>query len=131
MQNHIKNEYHEIWLEDDIIHGVYNPNLKVIDINIAKQLVNDRLKVSEGIRYPVLADIGNVKTITREAEKYMAAGDAMKYISAVAILTHSRVGKLISSIYISLSRPKIPTKVFADKQKAIEWLEQHKIERLS
>lgn len=131
MKNYIKNEYHEIWLEDDIIHGVYNPNLKVIDINIAKQLVSDRLKVSEGIRYPVLADIGNVKTITREAEKYMAAGDAMKYISAVAILTHSRVGKLISSIYISLSRPKIPTKVFADKQKAIEWLEQHKIERLS
>lgn len=129
--DHIKNEYHEIWLEDDIIHGVYDPSLKIIDINIAKQLVGDRLKIANGIKYPVLADTSNIKTITREAEKYMATGDAMQCISAVAILTHSRVGRLISRIYISLSRPKIPTKVFSDKAQALEWLEQYKVQHLS
>ena len=129
--NHMKNKYHEIWVEDGIIHGVYNPDLKSIAIDIARQLVNDRLKISQEVVRPVLADTSNVKSVTREAEKYMATENATRCLSAAAILVHSRVTKLLYGIYISLSRPKIPTKVFADKQKAIEWLEQHKIERLS
>jgi len=124
--NHIKNKYHEIWLEDGIIHGVYSPDLKTIDINIAKQLVNDRLKISQEIVRPVLADTSNVKSVTREAEKYMATGIAMQYLNATAILVHSRVAKLISNIYIRLSHPSIPTKVFIDKGKALTWLKQFK-----
>jgi len=127
----IENEYHTIWIENGIIHGSYNPNLKVIDITIAKKLVSDRLKLSNGITRPVLVDTSNAKTINKEAEEYMATGDAMKYLSAAAILVHSRVAKVMASIYISLSRPKIPTKVFIDKAKALVWLEQFKLSKLN
>lgn len=124
--NHMKNKYHEIWVEDGIIHGVYNPDLKIINIDIARQLVNDRLKISQEVVRPVLADTSNVKSVTREAEKYMASDEAMKYLSATAILVHSIVAKLIANIYIRLSRPSIPTQVFVDKKKALNWLKQFK-----
>ena len=129
--NYFKSELQQIWLDNGIIYNLYDTELKIIDIHIAKRLVEDRLKTIDGIKRPIFIDTSNIKAITREAEKYMATENATRCLSAAAILVHSRVTKLLYGIYISLSRPKIPTKVFADKQKAIEWLEQHKIERLS
>jgi len=129
--NYIKSQYQQIWIENEIIYNLYDSGLKSIDINIAKHLVEDRLKISDKVRRPIFIDTSNVKSITREAEKYLATQNATKYLSAAAILTHSRVAKLLYRIYISLSRPKIPTKVFSDKEEALGWLEQHKVERLS
>ena len=124
--SYIENEHTEMWLEDDIIHVVYKPHLKSIDMEVAQKMVSNRLKISNGISRPIFIDTSNAKEINKEAEEHMATGDAMKYLNATALLVHNRVSKLVANFYISISRPKIPTKVFTDKQKALEWLKHYK-----
>ncbi len=124
--SYIENDCTEIWLQDGVIYVVYKPHLRSIDIEVAKKMVHDRLIVSNGISRPVFIDTCNAKGINEEAKEYMATGDAMKYLNATALLVHNRVSKLVANFYISLSRPKIPTKVFTDKEKALKWLELFK-----
>lgn len=124
--SYIENKYTEMWLENDIIYFVYKPDLKRINIDIAKKMVNERLKTFNNISRPVFIDTCNAKGIDEDAREYMAAGDAMKYLNATALLVHNRVSKLVANFYIALSWPKIPTKVFTDKKKALKWLEKYK-----
>jgi hypothetical protein len=126
-ESYIESEYFELWIENGIIHGIYKPNLKIITIDIAKQMVSSRLKLSNGITRPIFVDLCRAVAIDKASRTYLAEGDAIKYLSATAIVVKDQVTKLGASIYIRIDRPKIPTKFFIDEKAALQWLEQYKL----
>jgi hypothetical protein len=125
-ESYIETEYFELWIENGIIHGIYRPTLKVITLDIAKQMVTTRLKLSNGLTRPIFVDICNVVSIDKASRICLAEGDAMKCLSATAILVKNQITKLAASIYIRIDKPAIPTKFFTDKRAALLWLEQYK-----
>lgn len=122
----IDTEYCEMWLENGIIFQVYKPDL-VVTIDIAKAMVEDRIKISNGITRPMLADIKNLVSIDSEAREYLASERAIYLLSAGAILLGSSlkdyIATLAAKIYLKIDRPPFPTKLFNDKEKALIWLE--------
>jgi hypothetical protein len=122
----IDSEYCEMWLENGIIFQIYKPDL-VITIDIAKAMVEDRLKISNGITRPMLADIRNLVSIDAESREYLAGDRAIYLLSAGAILLGSSlkdyIATLTANIYLKIDRPRFPTKLFNDKEKALKWLE--------
>lgn len=121
-----ENEYFEFWIKDGIVYNIYKPSLKTMTIDIAKRIVRTRLKIVDGTTYPVFIDTREALSINKEARDYFAEKDAMKYINATAILVNSQTAKLLANFYITLSRPKGCTKIFTNKDKALNWLQQFK-----
>lgn len=121
----VENDYVKIWLEDGIIHSSYKPNL-VINLEIAKQMVKERLKISDGIARPMFIDISNLVSIDLEAREYLSGGDAVKFVSAGAIYSTSPISKFQGKLFVDVNQPEATAKIFSNKEEAIEWLQQYK-----
>ncbi|MDO9184776.1 MAG: hypothetical protein Q7W13_02110 [Bacteroidia bacterium] len=119
----IKEFYHSFfWIEDDVIFGKYKPGL-VINIEVAKEAVNDRKKMSNGICKPFLIDITELLSVDTNARKYLASAEACEFLSAGAIYTHNKLLAFLGNAWILLDKPIIPVKVFTNKEAGLKWLE--------
>lgn len=121
----IENDYVKIWIEDGIIHNIYKPNLE-INLAVAKIMVRDRLRVSDGITYPLFVDISNLISVDIGAREYLSGGEATKLISAGAFYTTTPIAKFAGKLFLDVNQPKTPAQIFSDKQEALDWLQQFK-----
>lgn len=122
----IKEFYHSFfWIEDDIIFGKYKPGL-VINLEVAKEAVSDRKKMSNGICKPFLIDITELLSVDTGARKYLASAEACEFLSAGAIYTHNKLLAFLGNAWILLDKPIIPVKVFTNKEVGLKWLEPFK-----
>ncbi|MES2397491.1 MAG: hypothetical protein V4549_15895 [Bacteroidota bacterium] len=127
-EKHIETKefYHSyMWLKGGIFFGKYKSNL-IIDIQVAKDIIHDRRKMSNGITMPFLLDVTGLLCVDAPARKYMAGHEACEFLSAGAIYTHNKLLAFLGNAFILLDRPLLPAKVFTDKERALEWLEPFK-----
>jgi hypothetical protein len=114
-----------MWISNGILFMEYKPRL-VMNVDIAKQIVHDRLKVSNGVARPVLLDARNFVSIDRATMKYYKTKEVVECVTSAAFLTGSALSSLAVNIFLTLERPRVPTKLFTDKEKALKWLEKYK-----
>ena len=124
-QNYFKNEYVEMWLENGVIHIVHSPYV-TISLEIAKINVAARLEISEGKTYPIFADVTKAKTMTKDARKYLSTGDGIRGISAGAFLIKTQIEAFLVNSWLSIYPMPLPTRMFTETEKALEWLETFK-----
>jgi len=117
-------EYVTMFIKDGILHFYYK-EIKSIDLQIAKTCVKDRLEFSEDVSYPCLVDSIKTDNVTKEARDYFAK-EGNELITANAILVKSSIFKMIVNFFITVNKPKNPTKMFTGKDQALEWLNQYK-----
>jgi hypothetical protein len=123
-----ENDYVSIWIEDDILFSNYKKQL-VIDIDIAKQIVKDRIEFTGGKAYFILIDFTHLKSITKEARDYMNSGEGgLQGLLGGAFLSNNVVGTLFVNLYFKVSHPPIPSKFFTSKSEAIDWLKKIRAE---
>lgn len=126
MESYIKTTHTEIWLQDGIIYTVHASSLTRLTLELAQDCVEKRLMISDGKSYPIFFDGTNISSIDADAKEYLSAGEAIKYISAGALLVNNHLQKMIANTFIILDRPIIPTKFFTNYDKAISWLNYYK-----
>ena len=127
-KNHliIDDEIHRIEVINGVIHGVYHPNLETIDLRTAQKLVRDRKEISCGKTLPVYIDLSRFVSITKDAREFMASSEAVEGLSAVGILLKTWIHKSIANFWYSINKPKVPTKMFNEKEDVLKWLESFK-----
>lgn len=113
-----------IWLKNGIMYGKYKPDL-VIDFEMAKLMVSDRVKISNGVTRPYLVDVTGLLCIDSEGRSYLA-GPGCNLVSAGAILTRNKLLAFVGNAFILLDKPSIPAKVFSNVESAVRWLEPFK-----
>ena len=79
-------------------------------------------QLNNGEPSPLLLDITKLKYMDREGRAYSARKETVSDIQALAILIGSSVGRMLGSFFLGLNKPPYPTKLFTDKDEAIEWL---------
>ncbi len=110
--------------EDDIIFFKYSPRLEM-SIDVAKEIVANRLEYSEGNPKYTLIDFTNVKTVTKEARDYMNDSEGgLKGILGGAFLSNNVVATLFVNLYLKVSNPSVPAKFFTDRDEALSWLKK-------
>jgi hypothetical protein len=124
-ERYLENDYAEIWFENGIVHIVYKPGC-VLNINNIKLIVEGRLKVSAGTKGPILIDLRNVVSSDNATRSYLATPEAEKYLSAGAMLITNEIQRLLMNLYFKIDKPNLPARVFTNREKALEWLEQFK-----
>jgi hypothetical protein len=50
----------------------------------------------------------------------------VQYVTSAAFLTESALRSLAGNIFLSLEKPLVPTKLFTDEKKALNWLKKYK-----
>ncbi len=115
--------------EPTIITGVYKPKLE-IDIDVAKELVDNRIDFANGEDHYILVDFTNVKSVTKEARDYMNdPKGGLKGLLAGAFLSNSLVTTLFINMYFKINQPSVPAKFFTKKEEALDWLRSLKANR--
>jgi hypothetical protein len=97
----------------------------VVTEEIARATVGELRALTGGKRRPVLVDIRKLKLVTREAR--VIFGGASDSFLALALLAGSPKTQLIANFFIGISRPKVPTQMFTDEEKALTWLRRHAV----
>ena len=120
----IENEYANLWISDGILYFIYKPHT-ILDLDAAKKIVKDRLKLQNEISYPVLCDLRMVKDSQKAARDYLAQEGSI-LTKAVAFLVEPPFSEATIHLYIRTSKPVIPTDIFTMKTEALQFLERYK-----
>lgn len=97
-----------------------------IDLEGAKQIVAAREKFTNGVAYPCLGIASKSITLTKEARDYFSSEEGMKGIKATAFIADSVFKMFLANFFlsVSVSKKRFPSKIFTEKEKAINWLNQ-------
>jgi hypothetical protein len=124
LPDYYENEYAQFWIKDGILFFKYKQSI-VIDLSIAHQIVADRIQMQNEKSYPVLCDIRGVVDTDKAARDYLAQSGSL-LAKAVGIVTNQSVSVIMTSFYLKISKPSVPTKIFTDESSALAFLETYK-----
>ncbi len=118
----IETQYVRLRLENGILFGQFAPNIHM-NLDIAKHCVETRINFCKHTAYPFVIDLRGIRSISKEAREYMGK-EGSQYVTAGALLTNSFLAKTLGNFFLAINTPKVPSRLFDDKEKAIEWLKQ-------
>jgi hypothetical protein len=124
MEHYFENEFVEFWLENGIIIEVFKPSVKEITLEVAKKVVEDRLKFTRGVSRPMFIDMSEFRVIDKKARDYFAGEESNSLVSAAGIVLHSYIAWLAGKLFLTINKPKANVQLFKTKQKALEWLQE-------
>jgi len=135
LETSVKMESQERQYEDEfiyikIIDGIICCETKkemVIDYEFAQLAVSNRVLVSGGQYYPLLNDVRKVKYVTKEAMQLLNSDQGTSYLTAGAFIITSKAQEIFGNFFIKFKTHKVPARLFTDKAKALQWLEQYKV----
>ena len=115
-----------LYKQNGIIHAIYTKDV-VIDIDVMREAIEVRIALAEGIPCPIYIDATGVKYWTLEARKYGSTERGLTDATAYGILINSAIVKIIANWGIKFYPTKgAPQRIFNDKDKALQWLQQFK-----
>ena len=119
-------KYYHMHLEDNIIHCTFSKGL-ILDEDILRQAVKDRVKLAARIARPVIIDAQGLEYYTWSARLFGSSNEAQKDVLVYAVVVNSKALLTLINWVLAFMPPKrIPTKVFTRKEEALEWLRSFK-----
>lgn len=112
-------------LSDHMIYLTYKQDSN-IELQDAIDTNNAIFELANGKPYTVLVDfLGLYGNMTNEARIHYATDLKTRDIrKAEALLLDNLPARIIARFYIKVNKPNNPVKIFAKKQKALDWLEE-------
>jgi len=115
----VETRVNRIWLDDEGILRVENLPGAELTLEDAQASSRASAEITAGRTVPVLVDMRESRSITREARLHFA-NDPL--IRAQALLVGSRTSKVLGEFFIRLSRATCPVRVFTSEPEALDWL---------
>lgn len=94
-------------------------------IDDAKENVGIAKKFCNGKPAPLCVDMAGMLSVDKASREYGTSDELANQFTAMAMLARSKVGVIIGNMFIGFNKPPIPTKLFTDKKKAMDWLRKH------
>ena len=116
-----KDDYIQMWItSENFLYAVYNTGVELNTENI-EDVINNRLKFQNGLTYPVIVDNSGVVYVSPEAKKKLnnKGFDGLK--SCAIIVKQNKFMSLVTSAYLSLFPPRVPTQIFSSIEDAEKW----------
>ena len=120
----IDGKYAKMWKDDGILFFVYKP-VRCIDLTIAKEVVLQRLKLQNGMDYPVLCDLRAVQGADKAARDYLANQGSL-LTKAQAFLVESNYTLFLLTMYLRTTAVNTTIQIFKEESKALTFLSQFK-----
>jgi hypothetical protein len=93
----------------------------------AKTNLAAAIRATEGRRRPLLVDIRTAQPLDADARHHYSGRTLVESFTSLALLVDgSPFGRMLGNVYFRVARPGIPTHLFSDESRAVEWLIQHR-----
>lgn len=101
-----------------LIHLVWHPDVRIeeVDAKAAMAAVNE---IADGAAYPLLVDMANTQSVTRQARAVFSIPCAA---SRIALLGASPVDRVLANFFLGVHIPPCPTRFFTSRADAVSWL---------
>jgi len=104
------------------IHDDAYQSLEDAKMNLATALAE-----TGGRRRPLLVDIRTAQPLDAEARHHYSGQTLVDGFLALALLVDgSPFGRMMGNVYLRVARPGIPTQLFTDQRRAVQWLIKHR-----
>ena len=128
----IHTEKFEIKLHENGVHENIVRKGELVDVEDVKLLIKANQELANNEYYAALIDAEELGFFTKEAMQYSAKKDSSPKILARAIMVDNLPKKIVGNFYLNITKPKVKTKLFKEREKAMIWLEdQMKLFKLS
>ncbi|HKO76838.1 MAG TPA: hypothetical protein VJU52_06450 [Flavobacterium sp.] len=115
-----ENDFARFWTTDGILFFEYKPNT-IIDLKVAQCVVTDRIHFQNERSYPILCDIRGIVATEKAGRDYLAQSGSI-LTQAVGLIVHEKVLLTISTFYVEISKPSVPTQIFTKEEDALVYL---------
>lgn len=115
-------EDYQFYYEEEIFILKYN--VEHITKEVAENIIYDKLKVLQPKMVLAIIDARNVKNFDNDARKLLGSKSGIAGISKCGILTNSKTQVVMVNFYMKINKPTVPTKMFHEFEKAIDWLNE-------
>lgn len=115
-----ENQNARFWIEDGILFFEYKPRT-AINLEVAMRVVADRIAFQNERHFPVFCDTRGIASIDKAARDYLAKSGSM-LAKAVALIGSENVSITMSTFYLEISRPSVPTRIFTIREEALDYL---------
>ena len=120
--NFVESTASYFWLDDAGILVIVNKPVALHTKENAEEGVALAMEMSTGIPRPLLIDITDIKSMSRDAREIYAKVSAEERVEAVALVTRSAMSRILGNFFMSFNRPSVPIKLFNDADTARKWL---------
>lgn len=119
----MRKELVKFYIKDGVLFGEQQSSFSM-DLDIAKTLIEIRLKINKGNSYPAFFNFSKLEYINKDAREFMI-NKGSEGLIAVAFFSTNNASRMIINAFLVVYQPKIPTKMFGNKEKALIWLQQY------
>ena len=127
MKKQIETPTASLILEDDVLFVKMNAGIE-FDETALVELFNASNQLAEFKKRHVIVDTRKSFNSSPGVRNLYATDKFIKYRYSDAFIVNSLSMRLLVNFYISVNKPKIPTKIFNDEVKAFEWINSIKKE---
>ncbi|CAN5762381.1 hypothetical protein BH11BAC7_BH11BAC7_19970 [soil metagenome] len=96
-----------------------------INLEHAKKNTTDVISVSGGSNYPILVDLREIKSISKEARDHFSMRGRKPHVTAIAMLVASPLSRIIGNFFLGLNRPTVSTRLFTSETEGISWMKRN------
>ncbi len=94
----------------------------------ARENLATAIAEAQNRRRPLLVDIRTAQPLEAEVRHFYSGQMLIDGFSALALLVDATpFGRMMGNVYLRIARPGIPTQLFSDEGRAIEWLHGHRL----
>lgn len=124
-ENPINRPIANFWTDDEgFVHIDFKP-VHNHGIEQARTVVDVHNQLAAGDPVCILADLqSTISGANREARAYYTTAEASKYKKGMAMVVRTPIQKVLGNVFVGMSRPPYPTKIFTSTEDALGWLRE-------
>lgn len=113
-----------MWFDENRILCSIAKKAPAQTIEEAKETIKDFKKITGGKKVCMLSDSTHTAPVNKEMRDY-AAEVLPEIVKAIAIISHSALGRMTANLFFSIKKQSYPVKMFDNEAEAKEWLKQY------
>jgi len=114
---------------DDQIYRYIAINKSTIDMDTLEKMTKIGDEWNGDKLCANLVDIRDMLFIDSKTREY-AAAQYRPYVAGMAILMDSKISSYFANLFLTFSKPKVPTRLFTKEEEAIKWLKDQMAKRV-
>lgn len=120
----LENDEVKFQIVDEILFTEFKQQLNITKYNV-KEIIDLRHRISDNQKQYWCLDFNGIKSYSKEAQDY-ASEHGQEFLFACATIANTHFAKFMINFFLIVKKPKVPLKVFTQKEDAVKWLIEQK-----
>lgn len=112
--------YTRMLIEKDILFVYYKKGL-TITLPMAIEIVQDRIKFTDGKEYFMIIVDEGVVSLNKDARDYFSGPEGTSNLIAIAFIQRNLFSRMLINFFIRITNLRVKTQVFEDIEAAKKW----------